>query len=686
MIKPKLLVVLLLGSCLADITLGSDDGLLLQANSLDNIKGHHFSQHEATVNAARRGAAERLARISAGSVGNPCGTTICYSSSGFSDNSDAETIGQGIVGFTSGASGSSSSASSSKYQAHEEVKAAVPVYPVVGGTKSSYVSSSHRQSSSSVASGAPNYIAATDGIKTRSSFGGSSGSSYGAASGATLVQPVIAAAYPIGQESSQSSHSSANRELYTYPVPVVDASNAYKSRSSYAASSERQASSVVQPVPVYSSGDQASRYVATARQDNYQGYRPSNTYVVYSKPVPVQIYTPVTSNIETSARFANADGTVYTQAPVKVVYPARSSSQYAANEEQQTYSSVGSQPVYSSSADRAAHSASNYRSTSSYQPVYQPVYREQVATAEESRRHSSERTGYPVDNSQLRTSAHNERHEDYNRRGSTYVPHTTSSGIVSKYSTYDQSQHANAAGSYVPIVPVTSDSRYSAQDQRHSSTYNSAVVQPVIGSTASSSSSKYSAEERRQQQLAGGHYYPAAGSSTLGSRYSSSEAQSAYNRQQSQVGGGYTPYPITNDALGRQFGSAGLGQLGGAHTDLNELMTEAERLAKVQAQNAYNGAVSGSSAIDTENRFGSDDSVTGGTGAGGFQRTKSWSSSSKWASGQKYGDDGKIKSYSSLSTAEAEQHNINGKKTGYKAATSTLEDDGKVSTYSLHTP
>lgn len=649
--------------------MGSDDVPILHANS-------HFSQHEATVNAARRGAAERLARISAGSVGGiPCGTTICYSSSGFSDNSDAETIGQGIVGFTSGSSGSTSSASSSKYQASalEEVKSTVPVYPVVGGTKSSYVSSSHRQSSSNVASGAPNYIASTDGIKTRSSFGSSSGSSYGSSSGATLVQPVVAAAYPIGQE-----------PLYTYPVPVVDSSNAYKSRSSYAASSERQSSSVVQPVPVYTSGDQASRYVASARQDNYQGYRPSSTYVVYSKPVPVQVYTPVTSNVETSARFGSADGTVYSQTPVKVVYPTRSSSQYSANEEQQTYSTIGSQPIYSSSADRAAQSSSNYRQ-SSYQPVYQPVYSGQVATAErseESRRHSSERTGYPVDNSLLRTSAHNERHEDYNRRGSTYVPHDRSSGSVSKYSTYDQSQHANAAGSYVPIVPVTSDSRYSTQDQRHSSTYNNAVVQPVVGSTASTTSSKYSAEERRQQQIAAGQYYP-AGSSSLGSRYSSSEAQSAYNRQQSQVGGGYTPYPITNDALGRQFGAAGIGQLG-THTDLNELMTEAERLAKVQAQNAYNGAVSGSSAIDTENRFGSDDTaVAGGTG---FQRTKSWSSSSKWASGQKYGEDGKIKSYSSLSTAESEQHNINGKKTGYKAATSTLEDDGKVSTYSLHTP
>ncbi|XP_038111693.1 uncharacterized protein LOC6035280 isoform X1 [Culex quinquefasciatus] len=686
MIKPKLLLVLLLGSCLSDITSGNDDATLFHANSLDNVKGHHFSQHEATVNAARRGAAERLARISAGGVGNPCGTTICYSSSGFSDNNDAETIGQGIVGFASGASGSTS-ASSSKYQA-SALEGVAPIYPVAGGSKSSYVSSSHRQSSSSVASGVPNYIAATDGVKTRSSFGSTSGSSYGSSSGATLVQPVIAAAYPIGQESSHSSLSSANRELYTYPVPVVDASNAYKSRSNYAASSERQASSVVQPVPVYSSGDQASRYIASGRQDSYQGYRPANTYVVYSKPVPVQVYTPVTSNLETAARFANADSNVYTQAPVKVVYPVRSSTQYSANDEQQTYSASAVQPIYSSSADRASQ-GSNYRSSSSYQPVYQPVYGGQVATAErseESRRHSSERVGYPVDNTLLRTSAHNERHEDYNRRGSTYVPHAAGSGSVSKYSTYDQAQHANVAGTYVPIVPVTTDSRYSAQDQRHSTAYNSAVVQPVIGTAASSSSSKYSAEERRQQQTAGGQYYP-AGSATLGSRYASSEAQSAHNRQQSQVAGGYSPYPITNDALGRQFGAAGIGQLG-THTDLNELMTEAERLAKVQAQNAHNGAVSGSAAIDTENRFGggSDDAVSGGTGGSGFQRTKSWSSSSKWASGQKYGDDGKIKSYSSLSTAESEQHNINGKKTGYKAATSTLEDDGKVSTYSLHTP
>lgn len=54
--------------------------------------------------------------------------------------------------------------------------------------------------------------------------------------------------------------------------------------------------------------------------------------------------------------------------------------------------------------------------------------------------------------------------------------------------------------------------------------------------------------------------------------------------------------------------------------------------------------------------------------------------------GSEYGTDGKPKSYSTLSTAEAEKYNINGAEAGYKAATTTLENDGKVSTYSIHTP
>jgi hypothetical protein len=54
--------------------------------------------------------------------------------------------------------------------------------------------------------------------------------------------------------------------------------------------------------------------------------------------------------------------------------------------------------------------------------------------------------------------------------------------------------------------------------------------------------------------------------------------------------------------------------------------------------------------------------------------------------GSEYDSDGKIKSHSMLSTGESEKHNVNGAETSYKAATTTLENDGKVSTYSIHTP
>lgn len=47
---------------------------------------------------------------------------------------------------------------------------------------------------------------------------------------------------------------------------------------------------------------------------------------------------------------------------------------------------------------------------------------------------------------------------------------------------------------------------------------------------------------------------------------------------------------------------------------------------------------------------------------------------------------GQPRSYGHLSTAVSESKTINGKTSGYKAATTTLDDDGKISTYSIHTP
>ncbi|XP_065077621.1 uncharacterized protein fon isoform X1 [Ochlerotatus camptorhynchus] len=747
MIKLGLVVLLAVGTCIADLSTW-DEGTGFNMNrNLNGIQGVHFSQHEASVNAARKGAAERLTRIGAGAGTDPCGSAICYSSSGFSDNSDAETLGEGTVRFNAGSAGSSSS--SSKYQANshqESATGAVPVYPLIGSSKSSYASSAQRHSASSVNAAQPvNYISAAEGVKTKSKFGASSET--------TVVQPIVASAYPIGQESSQSSQyasASRNSNAGVYTVPV-DSNNAYRTRSSYTASSERQASGVAQPVYT-SSGDVASKYVAASasRLENQQRYVPSNTYVVYRQPVPVPIYAPVSSSgFDSSARFSNSEGNTY-RVPVPVVYPVRSTSnQYSAADNQQTYIAHAGQPVYGVSSDHSSLS-NQQRSHSQYvRPTYQPVYSNHLAASQQSQSHASDSGSTvgvfvaPVVTSSANRLENEERHEEYSRKGSSYIPITVNPGSTS-YVQYvrpsyqpiytnhvaatQQSQESHSrdsdsgstvgvvvapvatssanrveaerheeysrkGSSYFPVAVNTGStaSKYSAQNE-HSSQSGTSYA-PLVSAASSeshnqrhnsaSSSSQYSAAQQHASNS--GSYYPAATAGSHGSRYSASESQNAYNQQRT---GGYSPYPITNDALGQRFGSVGI-ELN-SKNNLGGLMSESERLARLQAKNAYNGPVSGSTAVDMEDRFsGANDDVSTDVGGGfgtGFKRTKSWSSSSKWAAGQKFGDDGKIKSYSSLSTGESEQHNINGQKTGYKAATTTLEDDGKVSTYSLHTP
>lgn len=163
-------------------------------------------------------------------------------------------------------------------------------------------------------------------------------------------------------------------------------------------------------------------------------------------------------------------------------------------------------------------------------------------------------------------------------------------------------------------------------------------------------------------------------------------------------------YP-TGDRLSTRLGT-------GTHDSqgsLDEFMTESERLAKLQSR-----TVAGSSAIthsnsnqnvDAYNRIAIDKANALDSNAAeylnrsslntnqqtsdtalppGYKKVTSWQKQSKWASGSKYGADGKLSTHSMLSTAEGEQHNINGDQVGFKAATTTLEDDGKVSTYSLH--
>lgn len=43
-----------------------------------------------------------------------------------------------------------------------------------------------------------------------------------------------------------------------------------------------------------------------------------------------------------------------------------------------------------------------------------------------------------------------------------------------------------------------------------------------------------------------------------------------------------------------------------------------------------------------------------------------------------------MKNYRDLANAESEKLNVNGKETGYHAATATVDDNGKIGTHSIH--
>uniref|UniRef100_A0A182QJ38 Uncharacterized protein n=1 Tax=Anopheles farauti TaxID=69004 RepID=A0A182QJ38_9DIPT len=685
-----------------------------------SVHNKHYSQHESSVNAARKAAAERLqqlqsaALVAGGTPGVSC-DTLCHSSFTAEGASDAETIGQGIVGFTSPGT-SSSVGSSQKYSASssrmsessvQNVHGVPVVYPAVAGstsgTRSSYSSSSSSRQQQLHSAGAAQPL--SNALYSASDYGRTQ-SGY--------VQPVlytVPAPQKHVSQSSYSERSSSERAVvgsrpivanvvYT-PVPAAgSASNSYNTRSSFTSSSNEQ--QVLQPVtyPV-ANNDYSRRYVV--QQEHQHRSNPSNTYVLYSKPVTssVQYYAaPSRSRTEASQSSSSYDASgrvlnvnvaqpvhtervdehrteqraqsVQTHQRQPEVFPVRGSSfdhqenEHEQHHEQQyvdEHDSLPKEPTTvpgvsgtgssSASQRRAEQQSSTYVRTGSYVP----------SAGSSSNRYSTSQT------------ADSQRRQTYHSYAPTYVAPVPVSGVSSsKYESESESAHQeHQQRSHVPVV-----------------------VQPVpVGASSTSTRYTSSAHEQRSNThgsgTGGSAYYVPAGSTTYGSQHSNTASSSSSHNSRYKSGGaagGFVHYPITNDEFGRRFGAVGGSSGGyGADTDLQDIMSESESLARLQAQNVHNGAVSGSGTFDTDTRFGgngeSESSL--GTMPGGYQRTKSWSSSSKWASEQRYGEDGKPKTFSMLSTAESEKHNVNGKTTGYKAATTTLEDDGKVSTYSLHT-
>uniref|UniRef100_A0A2M3Z3R4 Cell wall protein awa1 n=1 Tax=Anopheles braziliensis TaxID=58242 RepID=A0A2M3Z3R4_9DIPT len=736
-----LLTLLYVGYAAAGSASWSED---ISVHNNQAVTGIHYSQHESSVNAARRAAAERLqqqqaaALVAAGASGS-C-DTLCYNSYA-ADASDVETIGQGIVGFTStgttaggAVSGASQKYSSSSSRVHEStvqnvhtavpVPVPVPVYPATStGSRSSFSSSSssrHHTASQVAQPVLGQQLYATHGLehgRTHSNVVAAGGVREG-----TYIQPVV---YPVIAPVTHTSQSTYGRsstvvnqrpatETVYVQVPVVDtaavSNSNFNTRSSYVASSDQQQQ--VQPV-LYSNAPTTgytsrNEYASQQQDQQYRRYpAKSTTYVLYSKPVaPVgTYYAPSRSHVEDSASTTyDASGRVVNLAGAQRTLTERTDEQRT-QRVQTVHDNVGrvlpetGAPLVDTYGDEVDSYGGVDRSDQHSLRIGSGA-----ATASQRTEHQQQQ----------------QQQHQYVRTGS-YVPtapvqHTA--GTASSQSRYSSSAHATesqrrqtyqqpAAHLDAPVVThgtagagssvATSEYESTLEQRRQSSGgYVPIVAQPVVSGVASSSNRYQSAHEQRSNTLAGatsgnpgGYYNGGVGAAGYGTQYAAktssahSSSSSSSNRYSKTGSPSLQYYPITNDEMGRRFGGVGGSATGlGANADLEGIMSETELLAREQAQNVHNGAVTGSGTIDLES-LRDDDGLS--RLPGGFQKTKSWSSSSKWASEQRYGSDGKPKTYSMLSTAESEKHNINGKTTGYKAATTTLEDDGKVSTYSLHT-
>uniref|UniRef100_A0A1A9WHH3 Uncharacterized protein n=1 Tax=Glossina brevipalpis TaxID=37001 RepID=A0A1A9WHH3_9MUSC len=184
-------------------------------------------------------------------------------------------------------------------------------------------------------------------------------------------------------------------------------------------------------------------------------------------------------------------------------------------------------------------------------------------------------------------------------------------------------------------------------------------------------------------------------SSGFGTGLSSANSDAGTFSSQSRFGSHFGSESNLNSKFGSSFGAdsslGGSSSLLASPNGLHNYMQEAERLAKLQVQGLkVGGTRTGGSQLganlESTNAVGGIGGLNtfGGAGSGGY-KTKSWEKSSKWSSQSELGPDGQVKNYKELSTGESEQYDVNGRRTGYKAATTTLDDNGKLSSYSLHT-
>lgn len=257
---------------------------------------------------------------------------------------------------------------------------------------------------------------------------------------------------------------------------------------------------------------------------------------------------------------------------------------------------------------------------------------------------------------------------------------TVTGGSSHYHKEFESHSQDNAAPTVVTFTPAGGQSShvYKKKVVVNQGGGGGAIVAPIVSYPAGSSSSYIHSSSSQ-----------GSGSSGLGGGVALINPVSTGSgfTHGSLIDTGFNSNPVvpvfSNAALLDSRFSGSLGSFG-SHNSLNSLMDESKRLAFLQSQNLHaSNSFTGSSTAGA--------SHAANTGAVQFVQpstyggTKSWEKSSKWASQSEYDQTGTTKSNSFLTTAEGEEQNQNGKLSGYKAATTTVENDGKTSTYSVYT-
>jgi hypothetical protein len=698
---------------------------------------NHYSQHTASVNAAKAGVAQRLAKLEDTVASTGALNQVQYSSGHTAGGTQRYVAGCSYCVDTGYAS---ANRTGSAYDTRSSTRSGSSDLTNSDYVGVGFVGHSSDMRNSRLSS------SRSDDVQTVAVPTYSSSSSMKYTEAEDMQQRQVPVVYPTERQSSRYS-SASNQESYRaeQAVPVYRPVTVASARYSSSASNQESSASRTESTPVYIPGSSrtysqhADQHNADQQASNTYYIPSTGRYTVYARPgsttylrVPVRVpegdvQTGVRSDHSESGSSSSNTRSSLTGGQNSIVYRPviyneTASTYRSENRAERVIPGVNRQVIYypvvqdQTVSDR--QTSENKRSETRNYETYRPAAITERSQSRQSQAESSHsQTRYvaptnvprnggpsrypyaysryspaPVQSSQTRTVA--ESREDESELSQTRIPATHSSS----YGTSRQHESRSQYGSSGYQIPVRSSSAQHS-DRRSESSLSSSRVVPVRIEPTEYESRRQSSSASRQEGHTqyGGVYTPSYTSSNRNIESGSSHGQREYVR------GGVLP--------STRFGSSVLE----TDTDLNSYMSESEKLARLQAKSISSGTSStyGSSNIDEINRRtlqqaesldaasadfvnsqsgnqlsldGLDASSLGTGGIGGFKRVKSWQKQSKWASGSEYGPDGKPKSYSMLSTAESEKHNINGAETGFKAATTTLEDDGKVSTYSIHTP